>query len=123
MLRSSLHSSPRCPLVAGVSQIFNLVDRDKGGSISKGELAQLMDTLQINASPQEIDLMIGEIDQNGDGEVSFEVTAQTTQRQQCTIAAGERANTHSTSVAACCFVCAGIRCSDEPKGSGDLHGG
>lgn len=44
------------------SQIFNLVDRDKGGSISKSELAQLMDTLAINASQQEIDLMIGEID-------------------------------------------------------------
>lgn len=31
-------------------EIFNLVDRDKGGSISKQELAQLMDTLAINAS-------------------------------------------------------------------------
>ena len=35
-------------------EIFNLVDRDKGGSISKAELAQLMDTLAINASQQEI---------------------------------------------------------------------
>lgn len=33
-------------------EIFNLVDRDKGGSISKAELAQLMDTLAINASQQ-----------------------------------------------------------------------
>ena len=48
-------------------EIFNLVDRDKGGSISKQELAQLMDTLAINASQQEIDLMIGEIDKNNDG--------------------------------------------------------
>ena len=31
-------------------EIFNLVDRDKGGSISKKELKQLMDTLAINAS-------------------------------------------------------------------------
>jgi calmodulin len=31
-----------------------------------------MDTLQINASQQEIDLMIGEIDKDGDGEIQFE---------------------------------------------------
>ncbi len=49
------------------------MDRDRGGSISKAELAQLMDTLQINASQQEIDLMIGEIDKDGDGEIQFEV--------------------------------------------------
>lgn len=48
-------------------EIFNLVDRDKGGSISKAELQSLMDTLAINASQQEIDLMIGEIDKNNDG--------------------------------------------------------
>ena len=60
-------------------EIFNLVDRDKGGSISKAELAQLMDTLQINASQQEIDLMIGEIDKDGDGEIQFEV--RTTSKQ------------------------------------------
>jgi len=53
-------------------EIFNLVDRDKGGSISKQELAQLMDTLAINASAAEIDLMIGEIDKNNDGEIQFE---------------------------------------------------
>lgn len=53
-------------------EIFNLVDRDGGGSISKQELQQLMDTLAINASQQEIDLMINEIDANNDGEIQFE---------------------------------------------------
>jgi calmodulin len=53
-------------------EIFNLVDRDGGGSISKKELKQLMDTLAINASQQEIELMIGEIDKNNDGEIQFE---------------------------------------------------
>jgi Ca2+-binding EF-hand superfamily protein len=56
----------------GFREIFNLVDRDKGGSISKEELAQLMNTLGINASPQELELMINEIDQNNDGEIQFE---------------------------------------------------
>jgi calmodulin len=31
-----------------------------------------MDTLAINASQQELDLMIGEIDHNNDGEIQFE---------------------------------------------------
>lgn len=53
-------------------EIFNLVDRDKSGSITKDELIHLMETLAIQASPQEIDLIIGEIDKNNDGEIQFE---------------------------------------------------
>lgn len=44
-------------------EIFNLVDKDGGGSITKSELADLMDTLGIDATPEEIDFMISEIDQ------------------------------------------------------------
>ncbi len=36
---------------------------DGGGSITKVELAELMDTLGIDASAEEIDMMISEIDQ------------------------------------------------------------
>jgi len=53
-------------------EIFNLVDRDGGGSISNEELGELMDTLGINASQEEIDLMINEIDQDSNGEIDFE---------------------------------------------------
>lgn len=53
-------------------EIFNLVDRDGGGSISKEELGELMDTLGINASQEEIDLMINEIDTDNNGEIDFE---------------------------------------------------
>lgn len=52
-------------------EIFNLVDRDKGGTVSGGELAALMKTLQINASTSEIELMINEIDKDGNGEIDF----------------------------------------------------
>ena len=44
--------------LAEFREIFNLVDRDGGGSISKEELGELMDTLGINASQEEVDLMI-----------------------------------------------------------------
>lgn len=53
-------------------EIFNLVDKDGGGSISKDELGELMDTLGINATQEEIDLMINEIDQDSNGEIDFE---------------------------------------------------
>jgi calmodulin len=51
-------------------EIFALVDRDGGGSISKSELGELLSTLNLSLSAQELDLMVYEIDQNNDGEVS-----------------------------------------------------
>ncbi|OQR88233.1 calmodulin [Thraustotheca clavata] len=58
--------------IAEFREIFNLVDRDRGGSITKVELGELMDTLGINTSPEEIDLMINEIDQDSNGEIDFD---------------------------------------------------
>jgi calmodulin len=58
--------------LAEFREIFNLVDRDGGGSITKEELGELMDTLGIDATPEEIDLMINEIDQDSNGEIDFE---------------------------------------------------
>ncbi len=52
--------------------IFNLVDRDGGGSISNGELGELMETLGINATADEIAEMIKEIDEDSNGEIDFE---------------------------------------------------
>lgn len=53
-------------------EIFNLVDRDGGGTITKEELGELMDTLGIDATGEELDLMINEIDSSGDGQIDFE---------------------------------------------------
>jgi calmodulin len=58
--------------IAEFQEIFNLVDRDGGGSITAAELGELMDTLGIDASPQEIEAMIKEIDQDGNGDIDFE---------------------------------------------------
>lgn len=49
--------------IAEFREIFNLVDRDGGGTITKVELAELMDTLGIDVDPEEIEHMISEIDQ------------------------------------------------------------
>ena len=64
------HLSPE--EVAEFREIFNLVDRDGGGSISAAELGELMDTLGIDASPEEVEAMIMEIDEDGNGDIDFE---------------------------------------------------
>ncbi len=71
-------------------EVFNLVDRDRSGSISRQELAQLMLTLSINASQQELDLMIDEIDSNKNGEIEFEeFVAVMSKKVQATYSAAE----------------------------------
>jgi len=58
--------------LAEFREIFNLVDKDRGGTITKEELGELMDTLGIDATPDEIDLMIHEIDEDNSGEIDFD---------------------------------------------------
>ena len=55
--------------IAEFREIFNLVDKDGGGSITKEELGELLDTLGIDATPEDIDAMIAEIDQDGNGDI------------------------------------------------------
>ena len=62
-------------------EIFNLVDKDGGGSISKEELSELLDTLGIDATPEEVEQMIGEIDSDGTGDISFEEFVQVMSRK------------------------------------------
>ena len=50
MARHSLSESE----VAEFREIFKLVDRDGGGTITKEELGELMDTLGIDATTEEI---------------------------------------------------------------------
>ncbi len=52
-------------------EIFSLVDTDQGGSISAQELGTLMETLGIHATPEELNIMVQEIDDNGNGEIDF----------------------------------------------------
>lgn len=52
-------------------ELFNLLDKDGGGSISKDELAELMSTLGIKATPEEVEMMVREVDEDGSGEIDF----------------------------------------------------
>jgi len=53
-------------------EIFNLVDTDGGGDISREELGELISTLGLKASQEELDRMIDEIDKDGDGTIDFD---------------------------------------------------
>merc|ERR1712010_57764 len=52
-------------------EIFNLVDSDGSGEISREELGELISTLGLKASQEELDRMIDEIDKDGDGTIDF----------------------------------------------------
>ena len=68
----SKHSHLTPEELAEFREIFNLVDLDKGGTISKDELKQLMTTLGLKPSKDELDAMVDEIDSDGNGEIDFD---------------------------------------------------
>eukprot|EP00164_Ancoracysta_twista_P007939 GFYU01011381.1.p1 GENE.GFYU01011381.1~~GFYU01011381.1.p1 ORF type:complete len:155 (-),score=44.70 GFYU01011381.1:80-544(-) len=53
-------------------EIFDLVDIDKGGSIEADELQVLMDMMGLPTTQEELERMIEEIDQDGNGEIDFD---------------------------------------------------
>ena len=63
-----LHSSK---VYEEFKEIFSLVDRDGGGSISSDELEHLLSIIGIEASNEEVDAMIKEVDTDNSGEIEF----------------------------------------------------
>ena len=53
-------------------EIFNLVDTDGSGDISKAELGLLCTKLGLSFTSGQLDQMIMEIDKNNDGEIDFD---------------------------------------------------
>ena len=67
--------------MAELREIFSLVDKDGGGTISKMELGELLMTLGIRATNDDLDLMIREVDIDGSGEIDFGEFIQVMQRR------------------------------------------
>eukprot|EP00565_Helicotheca_tamesis_P007886 CAMPEP_0185724060 /NCGR_PEP_ID=MMETSP1171-20130828/663_1 /TAXON_ID=374046 /ORGANISM="Helicotheca tamensis, Strain CCMP826" /LENGTH=149 /DNA_ID=CAMNT_0028391835 /DNA_START=108 /DNA_END=557 /DNA_ORIENTATION=- len=51
---------------------FNVFDKDGSGAISRQELQSLMQKLGQNLSKEELDAMMSEVDEDGNGEIDFE---------------------------------------------------
>lgn len=63
--------SSREEMISEFREIFNVVDRDGGGTITTGELGGLLETLGVNATSEEINLLVEEIDKDHNGEIDF----------------------------------------------------
>jgi len=72
LVQAKIKHLPSTEDLAEFREIFSLVDRDKGGTISKEELVTLLETIGIHATPKEIDLMFEEIDHDDNLEIDFE---------------------------------------------------
>jgi calmodulin len=57
---------------AEFKEIFDLVDEDRGGTISKHELKKLMDTLRLHPTEEELSAMMKAVDADGSGDIDFE---------------------------------------------------
>lgn len=68
--RNSLLSSKE--KFAEFKEIFSLVDKDGGGSISSNELDELLQIVGIEATPDELEAMVKQIDVDDSGEIDFE---------------------------------------------------
>ena len=53
-------------------QLFELLDRDGGGSLDAGELYNIMHEMDINITKEEIADVLLEMDQDGNGEIDFD---------------------------------------------------
>jgi Ca2+-binding EF-hand superfamily protein len=57
--------------LAEFREIFALVDRDMGGTITRNELGELMTLLSISVSENEMEFLFNEVDKDGDGHLDF----------------------------------------------------
>ena len=58
--------------VAEFKEVFSLFDRDQDGSITSKELETVMRSLGQNPKEEELNEMINEIDEDGNGTVDFD---------------------------------------------------
>ena len=61
-----------------LKEIFQLVDLDHGGTISRDELETLMKTVGLRTNNNDMQLMMSEIDPTGSGEIDFDCTSNLT---------------------------------------------
>uniref|UniRef100_A0A7S3QZ31 EF-hand domain-containing protein n=1 Tax=Dunaliella tertiolecta TaxID=3047 RepID=A0A7S3QZ31_DUNTE len=63
-------------------EIFDFMDRDKGGTLGIQEIKQLTDMLGMRISPDELDNIMKQIDADNSGQVDFDEFLQVMARPQ-----------------------------------------
>ena len=54
-------------------EVFDLMDKDSGGTLSIEEIKQLMEMLGMKMPPDELEDLVATIDLDGSGQIDFEV--------------------------------------------------
>lgn len=68
---ASIHKALSEEELKEFKEIFDLVDGDGSGEISKEELGKLMETLGLKPTEQQLDEMMKEVDADGSGDIDF----------------------------------------------------
>ncbi|GFR47032.1 hypothetical protein Agub_g8717 [Astrephomene gubernaculifera] len=58
--------------VADLKEVFDMMDRDKGGALTIEEVKGLMELLGMKVRQEELESMVAEIDRTGDGQINFQ---------------------------------------------------
>ena len=53
-------------------EIFSLIDRDGGGTIAKEELGELLEIIGVEATEDELNSMMNQVDSDKSGEIDFD---------------------------------------------------
>lgn len=53
-------------------EVFDLMDKDSGGTLSLEEIKQLMEMLGMKIPPDELEELVMSIDEDGSGQIDFE---------------------------------------------------
>ncbi len=71
-------------------EIFSLVDKDGGGTISTDELGELLEIIGIEATKEDLDKMVKQMDSDNNGEIDFEEFSEVmVQRVKCGFSCNE----------------------------------
>lgn len=54
-----------------LKEVFDLMDKDKGGTLGLEEVKALMELLGIKVRPDEVEAMIADLDTDGSGQIDF----------------------------------------------------
>merc|ERR1712159_667282 len=81
LMASKLQEDPASS-IDEMREAFLAFDSDKNGSITATELKQVMKSLGEQLTDEQVELMMQEMDADGDGELSFEDFLQFMEREQ-----------------------------------------
>jgi calmodulin len=79
--RQNAEHVPQTNNIEEMREIFSLVDKDGGGTISTEELGELLEIIGIEATEDDLGKMVEQMDSDNSGEIDFEEFAEVMMRR------------------------------------------